>query len=371
MAAAERTTSRSARWIMRGREAPRDDAAQPRVARVVHVDHRAEELVERLGHVADVGALAGAEELRVAAHVQDVGVLGERPVARAAGQDHDVRLLVEGDRPLAAERREGALALLDEAWALLGALAQATKRARIGHLVNGNTYRNPCVLAKSATTVDHISGGRLNLGIGAGWFELEHQSFGIDFKTVRGRLDALDEACRILKGMFTEDKFSLDGEHYQVKDAMCLPKPVQSPHPPIMIGGTGRKVLLRLVAQYADMWNSNKSAEQMAELIDVIRRHGDEVGRDTSQIENTMMMPLGYGVAKETEEFLCAVTAGMLETTPEEARKAIMIGSKQECLDTVERYQKAGVTHFIFMLLAPYDLEQIQAYAEDVIGAVR
>ncbi len=258
-----------------------------------------------------------------------------------------------------------------EAWALIGALAHATKRARIGHLVNGNTYRNPCILAKSATTIDHISGGRLNLGIGAGWFELEHQSFGIDFKTVRTRLDALDEACTIIKGMFEREKFSFAGDHYQVVDAMCLPKPLQSPHPPIMIGGTGRKVLLKLVAKHADMWNSNKPAEEMADLIGVIRRHGDAVGRDTSTIENTMMMPLGYKAPKEVQDFLCSITGNMLGTTPDKARKAIMIGDKQECLDTVERYRKAGVTHFIFMLLAPYDLEQLQAFAEDVIPAAR
>lgn len=258
-----------------------------------------------------------------------------------------------------------------EAWSLIGALAQVTKRARIGHLVNGNTYRNPCVLVKSATTIDHISGGRLNLGIGAGWFEHEHESLGIDFKTVRGRLEALDESCQIIKGMFSDEPFSLSGAHYQVKDAICQPKSVQSPHPPIMMGGFGRKVMLRLVAKYADMWNSNKGPDEMAELVEVIRRHGDDVGRDTSVIENTVMMPLGYKAAKEKDEFLCAVVAGMLETTPQEARKAIMLGSKQECLDTIERYQKAGVTHFIFMLMAPYDLDEIAGFAEDVMVEFR
>ncbi len=258
-----------------------------------------------------------------------------------------------------------------EGWSLLGALAQSTSKARIGHLVNGNTYRNPCILAKSATTVDHISGGRLNLGIGSGWFEYEHKSLGFDFKTMRGRLEALEESCRILKGMFEEEKFSLDGKHYRVEDARCEPKPLQTPHPPIMIGGTGRKVLLRLVAQYADMWNSNKTPEEMAELIEITRAHGESVGRDTSVIENTVMMPLGYNAPKETADFLCTVVAGMLESTPEKAREAIMLGSKQECLDTIERYQRAGVTHFIFMLMAPYDLEGIQAFAEDVMSEFR
>ncbi len=258
-----------------------------------------------------------------------------------------------------------------EAWSLLGALAQVTERARIGHLVNGNTYRNPCVLAKSATTVDHISGGRLNLGIGAGWFEYEHESFGIDFKTVLGRLEALDEATQIIKGMFEQESISLDGKHYRVKEARCEPKPIQKPHPPIMMGGTGRKVMLKLVAKYADQWNANKTPDEMAELVEVIRRHGDAVGRDTSAIENTVMLPLGYGSPKEVQDFLCTVVAGMLECSPEKAREAIMIGDKQECLDTIERYQKAGVTHFIFMLMAPYDLDQLQAFAEDVAAEFR
>jgi len=258
-----------------------------------------------------------------------------------------------------------------EGWALLGALAQVTKRARIGHLVNGNTYRNPCVLAKSAVTVDHISGGRLNFGIGAGWFELEHNCFGIDFKTVRGRLDALDESCRIIKGMFTQEKTSLHGAHYQVKDVVCEPKPVQKPYPPIMIGGVGRKVLLKLVATHADMWNSNLPAAQMKELIEITRHHGDAVGRDTSQIENTVMMPLAYKADKAMQDFICTVVANMHGSTPEEARGAIMLGDKQECLDTVERYVKAGVTHFIFMMIAPYDLDGLQAFAEEVMPAAR
>ncbi|HVN87432.1 MAG TPA: LLM class F420-dependent oxidoreductase [Candidatus Binatia bacterium] len=258
-----------------------------------------------------------------------------------------------------------------EGWTTLSALAQATKRARIGHLVNGNTYRHPCVTAKMAATLDHISGGRLNLGIGAGWFELEHRNFGIDFKTVRGRLEALEEACRIIRGMFTQDKTTVHGKHYTVTDAMCLPKPVQRPHPPIMIGGVGQKVLLRIVAQYADMWNASGSAETLRDLIGVIRKHGDAVKRDTTQIEKTAMMPLCYKAAPPRQDFMCGLIANMRGVTPEEARKQIMIGDKQECLDTVERYTKAGITHFIFMTFAPFFEDEIQGFAEEVIPAVR
>ena len=258
-----------------------------------------------------------------------------------------------------------------EGWTTLAALGQATSRVRIGHLVNGNTYRNPCVLAKMAATLDHVTNGRLNLGIGAGWFELEHNAFGLDFKTVRGRLDALDEACRILKGMFTGEPFSLKGKHYTVDNARGLPVPVQKPHPPIMIGGSGEKILLRIVAEHADMWNTSGDAERLAHLIDVIRRHGDAVGRDTGQIEKTVMMPMCYGGGSEREKFMTQLIAGMQQCTPDEARRRIMMGSKDECLETVARYGKAGVTHFIFMAFQPVFPDELQAFAEDVAPAAR
>lgn len=258
-----------------------------------------------------------------------------------------------------------------EGWTTLAALGQATKRARIGHLVNGNTYRNPCVLAKMAATLDHVTNGRLNLGIGAGWFELEHRAFGIDFKTVRGRLEALDEACRILKGMFNGEHLSFEGKHYTVENALGLPVPVQKPHPPIMIGGSGEKVLLRIVAEHADMWNTSGDAARLGHLVDVIRRHGDAVGRDTAQIEKTVMMPMCYGGGSEREKFMVQLIAGMQQCTPDEARRRIMMGSRDECLETVARYGKAGVTHFIFMAFQPVFPDELQAFAEDVAPAAR
>ena len=176
-----------------------------------------------------------------------------------------------------------------ENWTLLSALSQRTRRARIGALVNSNTYRNPCLTAKMAATLDHVSGGRLNLGLGAGWYELEHRSFGIDFKTVRGRLEALDESCQIIKDMFTQDRTTVEGKHYHVVDAVCNPKPLQKPHIPLMIGGRGEKSLLKIVAKHADMWNTmHANPAEMKRLIDVIERHGDTVGRNTDEIEKTI-----------------------------------------------------------------------------------
>jgi F420-dependent oxidoreductase-like protein len=243
-----------------------------------------------------------------------------------------------------------------EGWTALSALSQQTSRARIGALVNGNTYRNPCITAKMAATLDHLSGGRLVLGIGAGWYELEHNSFGVDFKTVGGRLRALDEACQIIKGMFTQDKVTLHGRHYNVTDAVCSPKPLQKPHPPLMVAGTGEKVLLKIVAKYADLWNSGGC---------------EAIGRDSAEIEKTVITSLCYRGGAEHEKEAVARAAAMSRGTPEEARRSVMIGSVDECLETIDRYGKAGVTHFIFSMTPPYLEDGIQAFAEEVIPKVR
>ena len=179
-----------------------------------------------------------------------------------------------------------------ESWTALSALSQHTRRARIGALVNGNTYRNPCITAKMAATLDHASGGRLRLGIGAGWYELEHHSYRRGFQDRARAVRALDEACQIIKGMFTQEKFSLHGRHYDVTDAVCVPKPIQKPHPPLMVAGTGEKVLLKIVAKHADLWNAGGSAERMGHLVAVLERHCDAIGRDHEEIEKTVITSL-------------------------------------------------------------------------------
>jgi F420-dependent oxidoreductase-like protein len=259
-----------------------------------------------------------------------------------------------------------------ENWTLLSALSQHTKRARIGALVNSNTYRNPCLTAKMAATLDQISGGRVNLGLGAGWYELEHRSFGIDFKNTRGRLEALDECCQIVTGMFTQDKTSFAGKHYRVTDAVCNPAPLQKPRIPIMIGGRGEKSLLKIVAKHADMWNTmHTNPAGMKRLIDVIERHGDTAERDTDEIEKTIMLPLCYKTSKDREQMISQTVASMAGVSADEARDRIMIGGKQECLDQIESYRKVGVTHFIFNLRWPILAEdEFQAFAEEVLPVV-
>ena len=254
-----------------------------------------------------------------------------------------------------------------EGWTTITALSQLTTRARIGVMVSGVAYRNPCVLAKIASTLDIVSGGRLNVGIGAGWYELEHRNFGIEFKSQAGRLQALDEACQIIKSMFTQDRTTLHGRHYDVTDAACVPKPIQKPHPPIMVAGMGEKVMLKIVARHADMWNGGGSPQQIKRAVEIIARHGEAIGRDTTAIENTVIIPLCYRMPAETETAVASAMAGVMQTTPEEARKGIMIGSRDQCLDMIESYVKAGITHFIF-LVTPFNVEEeFERFAQDVI----
>jgi len=173
-----------------------------------------------------------------------------------------------------------------EGWALQAAMAEATKRVRIGCLVTGNTYRNPVVLAKLAVTVDHLSGGRLEFGIGAAWAEVEHQMYGIE--GLDHRVGRLSESLQIIKSLFTNERTDFDGRYYQFKDAIANPKPVQKPHPPFWIGASGATTL-RLTARYADVWNiSGGDAAAVKELIAKFEAACDSVGRDASEIRRSI-----------------------------------------------------------------------------------
>ena len=178
-----------------------------------------------------------------------------------------------------------------EAWALLAAMAAATSRTRVGCAVTGNTYRHPAVLAKAAVTVDHLSGGRLEFGIGAGWAENEHTMLGLPFGTAGDRADRLEEACQVIRSLWTQERASFAGQHYQLTGAVAEPKPVQQPHPPIWIGGAGRRRTLRIAAQHASVWNApGGSPEEVADLSGVLDRHCAEIGRDPSEIRRSVQV---------------------------------------------------------------------------------
>ncbi|MFN3218815.1 MAG: TIGR03560 family F420-dependent LLM class oxidoreductase [Acidimicrobiales bacterium] len=173
-----------------------------------------------------------------------------------------------------------------EGWSLLAALAAAVPRVRLGAMVTGITYRHPAVLANMAATIDHVSGGRLVLGIGAGWQENEHRRYGIDLGTARERSDRFEEACAVLSGLLTEDRTTFDGRYYQLDGAPCSPKPIQSPLP-ILIGGGGEKRTLRTTARYAHEWNVWGTPEILTDKMAILDRHCAEVGRDPAEIRRS------------------------------------------------------------------------------------
>jgi F420-dependent oxidoreductase-like protein len=172
-----------------------------------------------------------------------------------------------------------------EGWVTLTALAQATTRVRLGNLVSGIHYRHPALLANMAATLDIISNGRLELGIGAGWNELESGAYGMELGTPGERSDRFEEACEVLISLLTQETTTFAGKFYQLADARCEPKPVQRPHPPIVIGGSGEKRTLRTTARFAQHWNfAGGTPEEFAHKRDVLRAHCADVGRDPAEI---------------------------------------------------------------------------------------
>lgn len=222
-----------------------------------------------------------------------------------------------------------------EAWITLAALAQVP-RLRLGTLVTGNTYRHPAVLAKMAATLDHISDGRVVLGIGSGWQENEHKQYGIPFYTVSERLKRLDEACQVIKSLFSETKSNFNGKYYQLEDASLEPKPVQSPLP-LLIGGGGEQVTLKITAKYADEWNVWGTVETLRHKMAVLDQHCADIGRDPKSIKRTAVALL---FMSEDNGFLEKMRSAELQ-------QAAIIGTPAEVKEIVADYAAAGVDELI------------------------
>jgi F420-dependent oxidoreductase-like protein len=223
-----------------------------------------------------------------------------------------------------------------EGWTMLGALAAQTERLRMGLMVAGNTYRNPAVHAHIAATVDLISNGRLDFGVGAGWNVHEHESMGIPLYEPAERIKRLGEACEIAKLLFTQDVSSFDGAYYQLKDARLEPKPVQKPYPPFVIGGGGEQLTLRVVAKYADIWNhGGVDVEVFEHKVGVLHRHCETIGRDPNEIELSVQARIDYADIPGS----LAVLQPMIE---------------------------AGATHFILMCSYPYPEGIVATLAEEI-----
>ena len=236
-----------------------------------------------------------------------------------------------------------------EAWTLMSHMASATKNARIGQLVTCNEYRHPSYLAKIASCVDVMSGGRVDLGLGCGWLQEEFDAYGYDFRTIGARLARLRESLEILKQMWgPSDTASFDGKHYQLKDAVCQPRPLQAPHPPIVVGGRGEKVLLRLVAEYADVWNYNGNRADFPRYRDILKEHCRVVGRDFDTIRITAMCGgICFDDEDEKARFFARIAPQGLN--PDALLGFVSCkGSAPECAEFLDGYRKEGVSGVVF-----------------------
>jgi F420-dependent oxidoreductase-like protein len=258
-----------------------------------------------------------------------------------------------------------------EGWTLLAALAARTERIKIGLLVTGNTYRNPALVAKEAATVDQVSGGRLILGIGAGWFEYEHRAYGFPFYTAKERAARLGEALEVITRLWTRDHPTFDGRYYQLVDAPFAPKPVQQPHPPILVGGQGKKWIMPLVARYADEWNApiGVDPDGIRERLAIVKRECARVGRADCDIQvstflvlvNVTDVPLAGPLTK----------LGARLRYDERIAGAVLAGSPAAIRARIQEFVDAGVTRVIVNIRPPFDPELLRRFATEVMPAFR
>jgi alkanesulfonate monooxygenase SsuD/methylene tetrahydromethanopterin reductase-like flavin-dependent oxidoreductase (luciferase family) len=250
-----------------------------------------------------------------------------------------------------------------EGWSVLSGWAQVTSRASLGLMVSANTFRNPGLTAKLATTLDHLSGGRAVLGIGGAWFEREHEAFGIDFGAGFGeRLDRLDESVMLLRRLLDGERVTHDGPVYPMKDALVAPLPVQA-RLPIMIGGSGPKKTLRTLAKYGDQWNGMGRPEKLAASDAILREHCAAVGRDEHEIARTTTVDI---VIRDTHEAALAAYKGRLAASGEEFDESwnFFCGTPAEIAEGLQPIIELGFRHVFVESPAPYDWETIDRIGE-------
>ena len=238
-----------------------------------------------------------------------------------------------------------------ESFTLLSALAAITERIKIGQIVTCNSYRNPSLVAKMLSTLDIISNGRVELGIGAGWYEQEYIAYGYHFPSNVSRIKQLDESLSIIKAMWKEERASFEGKYYRIKEAICNPKPIQKPHPIIMIGGSGEKYLLKVVAKHADRYNLFfGTPNEMKTKISVLKEHCKSIGIDDKEIQYSIVLQC---IIKDTDQEVNQVLVQYKrkDKTSEEYLQylvgGVAVGTPEKVLQGIKKYMDIGVTHFI------------------------
>jgi F420-dependent oxidoreductase-like protein len=286
-----------------------------------------------------------------------------------ACEEHGLEGLFRSDhyRPLMGDPERGSL----DAWATLAALAATTSRIRLGTLVSPATFRHPSVLAKMVVTADHVSGGRVELGLGAGWHEGEHRAYGFDFPATPVRMERLAEQLEIVSRSFTEDTFSFQGRHYQLQDLRALPKPVQQPRPTLLVGGGAGPKSLALAARWADEYNTvTASVEECRRRRGLLEAAWREAGRDPATVRLSLMTTCVAG--RDRGELLDRVAAVQAVTARGGDPEALLaeppahwlVGTAEQLAERLRELEAAGVTGVMLQHLAHHDLDMVAVLGE-------
>jgi F420-dependent oxidoreductase-like protein len=293
-------------------------------------------------------------------------------LARAC-EDHGLEGLFRSDHYVSVVGRErGAL----DAWVTLAGLAAVTKRIRLGTLVSPATFRHPSVLAKSVVTVDHISGGRVELGMGAAWHTPEHEAYGFEFPDAGTRMDMLEEQVEIVHSLWSDDAFSFDGRHYRLEDVRALPRPVQRPHPPLIIGGAAGPRSARLAARWADEYNVfSSTAEECRAQRAQVAEAWERAGRDPETLRFSLMT--GVVVGRDRAEVIDRAR-NVIRWSNEDAEPeawlagsdALVTGTVDEVVTKLRTLEDAGVDRVMLQHLAHEDLDTVELLGREVAPAV-
>ena len=265
-----------------------------------------------------------------------------------------------------------------EAWTIMAALAAVTDTVRLGQMCTANGYRSPAYLAKVAASVDVVSGGRLEMGIGAGWYEHEYLGYGYPFPKPSVRIGELDEAVQIMKAMWTEDEVHFEGKHYRLDGAICRPRPIQDPHIPLWVAGGGEQLTLRIAAKYAAYTNFADTPEEFAAKSEILRGHCEVVGRDFDEIvRSTNLNTVCAPTEAEVEERLDWIRDHYVAfVSPERAEKirvafSHMAGTPEQLVEKLRVWEAVGVSYAIhYFAEAAYDRSGIELFAREVIPAL-
>jgi len=296
------------------------------------------ELFERIAQIAGTAERSGFDSVWVMDHLYQIPVVGKRT------------------EPML------------EAYSLLCGIAARTSTANLGTMVTGVTYRNPALLAKMVTTLDIVSAGRAILGIGAAWNEDEHNGYGFEFPPLRERFDRLEDAVQICRAMFTEQAPSFAGRHHHIDSALNFPRPLRPGGPPILIGGSGERRTIPLVARYADACNFFGDVDTIRHKVAVLEEACERIGRDPGEITKTRLGPLNIADTSVRAERNARRVAEMRNLDPERIQGSFITGDPDSVLEQVDAFLEAGLDGMLISLPDAHDLEPIELAGRTLAG---